>query len=83
MEAFLGLIIGVLLTGGVVTYLRHMQSQRLSNSQSVILLDKIKRVCKFITVEGDFAEIYHYEDVKQKLVNAYNALILASRSKRK
>lgn len=29
-------------------------------------MDKIKKVCKFITVEGDFAEIYHYEDVKQR-----------------
>jgi len=68
MEAFLGIIIGALLTGGVITYIKHLQSQRLSNSQSVVLLDKIKRVCKFITVEGDFAEIYHYEDVKQKFL---------------
>jgi len=68
MEAFLGLIIGALLTGGVYTYLKFQKSKMLSNSQSVILLDKIKRVCKFITVEGDFAEIYHYEDVKQKFL---------------
>ena len=31
-------------------------------------MDKVKRVCKFITVEGDFAEIYHYEDVKEKFL---------------
>jgi hypothetical protein len=31
-------------------------------------LDKIKKVCKFITVEGDFAEIYHYEDVKERFL---------------
>ena len=48
MEAFLGLIIGALLTGGVYTYLKFQKSKMLSNSQSVILLDKIKRVCKFI-----------------------------------
>lgn len=34
----------------------------------MLLLDKIKTVCKFITVEGDFAEIYHYEDVKQRFL---------------
>ncbi|WP_412986763.1 DUF4230 domain-containing protein [Pontimicrobium sp. IMCC45349] len=68
MEAVLGLIIGVLLTVGVVAYIKFQESKRLASSQSVILLDKIKSVCKFITVEGDFAEIYHYEDVKQKFL---------------
>ena len=33
-----------------------------------MLLEKIKTVCKFITVEGDFAEIYHYEDVKERFL---------------
>ncbi|WP_353779632.1 DUF4230 domain-containing protein [Winogradskyella sp. 3972H.M.0a.05] len=68
MEAFLGIIIGVLASLGVVTYLKSLKRQSLINSQSVILLDKIKNVCKFITVEGDFAEIYHYEDVKEKFL---------------
>ncbi|MCF7568310.1 DUF4230 domain-containing protein [Sabulilitoribacter arenilitoris] len=68
MEAILGLIIGVLLAVGVITYIKYLQSKKLTNSQSVILLDKVKSVCKFITVEGDFAEIYHYEDVKQKFL---------------
>ena len=68
MEAFLGLIIGVLLTAGVILYIKFQQSKKLASSQSVILLDKIKSVCKFITVEGDFAEIYHYEDVKEKFL---------------
>ena len=68
MEVFLGVIIGVLLTAGVIMYFKFQQSKKLTNTQSVILLDKIKSVCKFITVEGDFAEIYHYEDVKQKFL---------------
>lgn len=68
MEAILGLIIGMLITIGVVAYIKFQESKKLANSQSVILLDKIKSVCKFITVEGDFAEIYHYEDVKQKFL---------------
>ncbi|MFL1011036.1 DUF4230 domain-containing protein [Flavisericum labens] len=68
METFLGIIIGALVCLGVVTYLRSIKRQQLVNAQSTILLDKIKRVCKFITVEGDFAEIYHYEDVKQRFL---------------
>ena len=68
MEAFLGLVIGILLTIGVIAYLRFYNSKKLRQSQSVLLLDKIKRVCKLITVEGDFAEIYHYEDVKERFL---------------
>ncbi|RZV68066.1 MAG: DUF4230 domain-containing protein [Flavobacteriaceae bacterium] len=68
MEAFLGIIIGIIATIGVVTYLKSAQQKRLANSQSVILLEKIRSVCKFITVEGDFAEIYHYEDVKENFL---------------
>lgn len=68
MEAILGLVMGVLLTGGGFLYVKYMDAKKLTASQSVILLDKIKSVCKFITVEGDFAEIYHYEDVKQKFL---------------
>lgn len=68
MEAFLGIIIGVLVSLGVVTFLKSIKKKQLVNSQSVLLLDKIKTVCKFITVEGDFAEIYHYEDVKERFL---------------
>lgn len=68
MEAVLGIIIGVLVSLGVVTYIKSLKKKQLVNSQSVLLLDKIKTVCKFITVEGDFAEIYHYEDVKERFL---------------
>ena len=84
MEAFLGIIIGIILSLATVTYLRSMQNKRLVNSQSMILLDKIKTVCKFITVEGDFAEIYHYEDVKErflKLVSSKKKALLVINAK--
>ena len=68
MEAFLGIIIGALVSLGIVTYVKSIKKKKLVNSQSVLLLDKIKKVCKFITVEGDFAEIYHYEDVKERFL---------------
>ncbi len=73
MEAFLGIIIGVLVSLGGVTYFKSLNQKRLVKSQSILLLDKIKSVCKFITVEGDFAEIYHYEDVKEKFLKMINS----------
>jgi len=68
METFFTLIIGAIIALGIYTYVKHLQSKKKVTAQSVILLDKIKKVCKFITVEGDFAEIYHYEDVKEKFL---------------
>jgi hypothetical protein len=76
MEAILGIIIGAGSTIAVVAYLRLEQSKKLAKSQSLILLDKVKKVCKLITVEGDFAEIYHYENVKEKFLK-----LIASRKK--
>ncbi len=69
MDTFFIIIISILATLGIVTLVRQFMLKRQTNSQSIILLDKIKKVCKFITVEGDFAEIYHYEDVKQRFLN--------------
>ena len=73
MEAFLGVIIGMLASLGGVTYIKSLKQKQLVKSQSILLLDKIKTVCKFITVEGDFAEIYHYEDVKEKFLKLINS----------
>merc|ERR1711974_547859 len=55
-------------TLAIVTLVKQFRIKKRTNSQSVILLDKIKKVCKFITWEGDFAEIYHYEDVKERFL---------------
>jgi len=68
MDTFFGVIIGVLISLAIVAYLNTLKNKRIVNSQSVLLLDKIKSVCKFITVEGDFAEIYHFEDVKERFL---------------
>ncbi len=68
METLLATIFGALASLGVFTYIKHIKAKQLANYQSAVLLDKIKKVCKFITVEGDFAEIYHYEDVKERFL---------------
>ena len=68
MDTFFIIILSIIVTLGIVTIVKQFRVKKQTNSQSVILLDKIKRVCKFITVEGDFAEIYHYEDVKERFL---------------
>lgn len=62
---FLGLIIG-LAAGifGTIYYYKNRNEKQL-HDQSVILLDKIKQVCKLITVEGEFSELYTHRDEKQ------------------
>ena len=76
MEIFFSIIISILVTLGLVTIYKQWQTKQTTTAQSILLLDKIKRVCKFITVEGDFAEIYHYEDVKEKFLK-----LISSRKK--
>ena len=76
METFFTIIISILVTLGLVTIYKQWKTQQTTNAQSILMLDKIKRVCKFITVEGDFAEIYHYEDVKEKFLK-----LISSRKK--
>ena len=60
----LGLILG--LAGGIggTMFFYKNQSEKQLKSQSVLLLEKIKQVCKLITVEGEFSEIFTHRDEK-------------------
>ncbi|RSK41878.1 DUF4230 domain-containing protein [Mangrovimonas spongiae] len=69
MEIFIGLIIGILVSMAVLWFFQKKRAKVKAHTQSVILLDKIKKVYKFITVEGDFAEIYHYENTKDRFLS--------------
>ncbi len=69
MEIFLGIVLGSLLTYWGLSYYQHKNKVLKIESQAIILIEKIKSVCKLITVEGDFAEIYHYEDTKNRFLN--------------
>jgi hypothetical protein len=61
---FLGIILG--LAGGIAatTFFYRKKSERKTKEQSVLLLDKIKQVCKLITVEGEFSELFSHRDEK-------------------
>lgn len=50
------------------TIWRSRKSREVTHTQSVVLLEKIRHVCKLVTVEGEFAEIYQYENVKERFL---------------
>ncbi|GAB5475380.1 MAG: DUF4230 domain-containing protein [Maribacter sp.] len=69
LDTFLGLILGAIATYWVYTFFRKKQSKELTSHQSTVLLEKIKTVCKLISVEGDLAEIYKYENTKERFMS--------------
>ncbi len=69
LDIFLGLILGTIASYWAYTFFRKKKSKELTTHQSTVLLEKIKTVCKLISVEGDFAEIYKYENTKQHFMS--------------
>jgi hypothetical protein len=68
-ELFLGLILGAISMYWLFTFLRKKKNKELTTHQSAVLLEKIKSVCKLISVEGDFAEIYKYENTRERFLS--------------
>ncbi|MDT0643846.1 DUF4230 domain-containing protein [Zunongwangia sp. F363] len=66
---FIGLAVGAVVAYFIFAKFNTQRSKEKTSEQSVILMDKIRSVCKFITVEGDFSEIYHYENMKEKYIS--------------
>lgn len=64
-DTFLGLALGAILTYWIYTLLRKKKSKEVTEHQSTVLLEKIRSVCKLVSVEGEFAEIYKYENIKE------------------
>ena len=69
IEVFLGLILGAITMYWLFTLFGKKKSKELTEHQSTVLLEKIKSVCKLISVEGDFAEIYKYEKTKERFMS--------------
>ena len=60
---------GVIATYWIMRYIKIQKKRDQTNAQSVILMEKIRKVWKLITVEGEFAEIYHYENTKERFMS--------------
>lgn len=69
LEVFLGLILGAIIMYWLYGFFQKKQSKELTVHQSHVLLEKIKSVCKLVSVEGDFAEIYKYENTKERFMS--------------
>ena len=68
-ELTLGLILGAIIMYWLYTFFNKKRSKELTKHQSTVLLEKIKSVCKLITIEGDFAEIYKYENTRERFLS--------------
>lgn len=68
-EIFLGLILGAILMYWLFSLFRRKKGKEVTKHQSTVLLEKIKSVCKLISVEGEFAEIYTYENTKERFLS--------------
>jgi hypothetical protein len=68
---FLGLAGGAIAAYFIYSFFNKNKKKEKEQQQSVVLMEKIRAVCKFITVEGDFSEIYHYANVKDKWINLF------------
>ena len=73
LELFIGLILGALLMYGMYSLFNQKRRKDLTSYQSTVLLEKIRAVCKLISVEGDFAEIYRYENTKGHFGNLFSS----------
>ncbi|CAL2087941.1 DUF4230 domain-containing protein [Tenacibaculum sp. 190524A02b] len=70
---FLGLAGGAVISYFIFQKFTATSKKSLTEKQSVVLLDKITKVSKLITVEGEFAEIYHHENSKEKFLGLYTS----------
>ncbi len=69
MEGLLGLFLGAIITFWILKYIKVQNKNSITQTQSTILLEKMRKVWKLITVEGEFAEIYHYENTKERFLS--------------
>ncbi len=73
VDIILGLILGAILMYWVFSLFRKKRSKEITEEQSTVILNKIRSVCKLVSVEGDFAEIYHYENTKDSFMSLFRS----------
>ncbi|MEM1336780.1 MAG: DUF4230 domain-containing protein [Bacteroidota bacterium] len=81
IEAILGLILGAILMYWSYTFFRKKRRKELIVHQSTVILERIKSVCKLVSVEGDFAEIYKYENIKEGFINSKKKALVVINAK--
>lgn len=71
------LLIGIFL-GGLLMFFGYKafwlnRKRELVEKQSVVLLEKVRNVCKLVMVEGEFAEIYNHKSEKDYLFGLFSS----------
>jgi len=69
MDILFGIIFGAFLSYFVMEFYKRKKTKSVTEKQSIVLLEKIKNVCKLVTVEGEFSEVYHYENTKERFMS--------------
>ena len=69
MDVIFGIIFWIFLSYFVMEFFRKKSKKSITERQSVVLLEKIKNVCKLVTVEGEFSEVYYYENTKERFMS--------------
>jgi len=73
IEILLGGALGAILMYWGYNLFRKKRQKDITKQQSALLLEKIHRVCKLISVQGDFAEIYQYENTKEHFISLFSS----------
>lgn len=73
MELLTGILLGAIASYWGFSLFNKQKGVHQVEKQSVVLIEKIKSVCKLISVEGDFVEIYHFEDTKNHFLNLFTS----------
>jgi len=68
-DTILGLLLGAIATYWIYSFFKKKQSKEVTLHQSTVLLEKIRSVSKLVSVEGEFAEIYKYENTKERFLS--------------
>ena len=73
LELFLGLLLGAMTMYWFYALFTRKRRKDQTEHQSTVILEKIRSVCKLISVEGDFAEIYRYENRREHFGNLFSS----------
>jgi hypothetical protein len=77
MDSMILILFGGALGAGATYWLytlfRKKEKKDLTQHQSSVLLEKMRAVCKLISVEGEFAEIYTYENSKEGFMKLWSS----------
>jgi hypothetical protein len=68
-DSVLGLLLGAIATYWIYNLFKKKQNKEITLHQSTVLLEKIRSVSKLVSVEGEFAEIYKYENTKERFLS--------------